>query len=126
MRIFVTKAFRRFHTKELIKEAALCEAIARAERGLVDADLGTGLIKQRVARKGQGRSSGYRTLIAYRTATRSVFIFGFAKNSQANISAADERDLADYGAPLLSLDDDGIEAMITADELKEIACHDED
>ena len=44
----------------------LCDAIARAERGLVDADLGGGLIKQRVARRGGGRSGGYRTVIAYR------------------------------------------------------------
>lgn len=47
-------------------DSALIEAILRAERGLVDADLGGGVIKQRVASTGQGRSGGYRTLILFR------------------------------------------------------------
>lgn len=52
MRVFVTKAFRRFQRKERIDDETLCEAISRAELGLIDADLGSGLIKQRVARVG--------------------------------------------------------------------------
>jgi hypothetical protein len=64
----------------------LREAIARAERGLIDADLGGGLIKQRVARQGQGRSGGYRVIVAYRIKGRAVFLFGFAKNEKENIS----------------------------------------
>lgn len=59
--------------------------MARAERGLVDADLGGGVIKQRVARPGQGRSGGFRVLIAYRARTRSVFLFGFAKSARGNV-----------------------------------------
>ncbi|MGO8779401.1 MAG: type II toxin-antitoxin system RelE/ParE family toxin [Rhodomicrobium sp.] len=70
----MTKAFRRFQRKERIDDETLCEAISRAELGLIDADLGSGLIKQRVARVGQGRSGGHRTIIAYRTAARSVFL----------------------------------------------------
>jgi hypothetical protein len=68
-----------------ISDATLREAIARAERGLVDADLGGGVIKQRVARPGQGRSGGFRVLIAYRAKTRSVFLFGFAKSARGNV-----------------------------------------
>jgi hypothetical protein len=59
--------------------------VVRAERGLVDADLGGGVVKQRVARAGQGRSGGFRVLIAYRARTRSVFLFGFAKSALGNI-----------------------------------------
>jgi hypothetical protein len=58
---------------------------------LVDADLGGGVIKQRVARPGQGRSGGFRVLIAYRALTRSVFLFGFAKSARASV---DEDELA--------------------------------
>ena len=118
----MAKAFRLFQRKERIDDDALCEAIARAEHGLIDAALGAGLIKQRVARKGQGRSGGFRTIIAYRAAERSVFVYGFAKSARVNVSKADERDLADYGAMLLSLDDDGIETIMAGDELKEIDC----
>jgi len=66
--------------REGIADSSLLEAIERAEQGLMDADLGGGLIKQRVARKGQGRSGGYRTILAYRARDRAFFILGFAKS----------------------------------------------
>ena len=56
MRTFKTKWLTRFARREGIADKSLREAIERAERGLIDADLGGGLIKQRVARQGQGRS----------------------------------------------------------------------
>lgn len=52
MRIFKTRWFARFARQERLLDDSLLEAIKRAERGLVDADLGGGLIKQRVARQG--------------------------------------------------------------------------
>ncbi len=64
MRIFKTKWMARYARRERIADHSLREAIERAGRGTVDADLGGGIIKQRVARSGQGRSGGYRTLIA--------------------------------------------------------------
>jgi hypothetical protein len=56
LRVFIIKSFRRFQRKERIGDAALAEAIERAERGLIDANLGSHLIKQRIGRLGQGRS----------------------------------------------------------------------
>ena len=87
MRVFKAKLFSKFATRERITDASLVEAIDRAVRGLIDADLGGGIIKQRVARPGQGRSGGYRTLIAYRSGEFAVFLFGFAKSDRANIDA---------------------------------------
>src|SRR5208282_4645229 len=111
MRVYKTKSFRRFQRREGIDDMTLCAAIGRAERGLIDADLGHGLIKERVARPGEGRRGGYRTVVAYRAGERAVFLFGFAKSDQADLSMADVRDLQDYGALLLALDTRGIEAM---------------
>jgi hypothetical protein len=85
VRVFKTKDFARFARKSGIDDAALCEAIVRVERGLIDADLGGGVIKQRVPRKGQGRSGGYRTIIAYRDGECAYFMYGFAKNERENI-----------------------------------------
>src|ERR1700690_4084850 len=87
MRVFKTKWFARFARNEGIADKSLREAIERAEQGLIDADLGGGLIKQRVARRGQGRSGGYRVILAYQAKDRAVFLFGFAKNERENISA---------------------------------------
>jgi hypothetical protein len=80
------KGLAKFARREQIADGRLWEAIERAERGVIDADLGGGLIKQRVARLGRGRSGGYRMMIAYRTKDRAVFLLGFAKNERQNVS----------------------------------------
>jgi hypothetical protein len=85
VRIFKAKTFARFARRERIADVSLSEAIAQAERGLADADLGGGLIKLRLARPGQGKRGGYRMLIAFRSKLRAVFLFGFAKNELDNI-----------------------------------------
>jgi hypothetical protein len=86
MQILKTRWFARFARREGLSERSLHEAIKRAEQDLVDADLGGGLIKQRVARQGQGRSGGYRTIIAFRMGHRAVFIFGLAKNDRESFT----------------------------------------
>ena len=85
MRVFKTKWFARFARRERISDRSLCLAVQRAESGLLDADLGGGVIKQRVARPGQGRSGGYRVLIAYRHDVKAVFLYGFAKSERKNV-----------------------------------------
>lgn len=87
VKIFKTRQFAKFARSERITDKSLIEAVERAEQGLVAADLGSGIIKQRVARQGQGRSGGYRTLIAFRSGDFAVFMFGFAKNERENIKA---------------------------------------
>jgi hypothetical protein len=86
LRVFKTKWFAQFARRQRIADSSLCEAVRRAQRGLVDADLGGGVIKQRVARPGQGRSGGYRVLVAYRREARAVFLYGFAKSERDNVS----------------------------------------
>jgi hypothetical protein len=90
VRVFKNAWFRKFARKEKISDTALREAVARAEAGLIAADLGGGLVKQRVARPGGGKSGGYRTLIFFRAKTRAVFVFGFAKNDRANLDAHED------------------------------------
>ena len=85
MRIFLTRGVVRFARRQRIADTSIGEAIERAERGTIDADLGGGLIKQRVARPGQGRSGGYRMIVAYRAAGRGVFLYAFAKSERDNI-----------------------------------------
>jgi hypothetical protein len=112
--IFKTRSFARFARKERIADDALREAIARAERGTLDADLGGGVIKQRVARPGEGRSGGFRVLIAFRAADRSVFIFGFAKSDQDNIGPGELRSLRKAAAEMLSWNDQQVAAMVAS------------
>lgn len=76
----------------------------RAERGLIDADLGGGVIKQRVARPGQGRSGGHRALIAYRPKARAVFVFGFVKSARDNVDEDEPATLRDIAKGWLEAD----------------------
>src|SRR6267154_6538086 len=103
MRVYKIKGFARFQRRERIADKALVEAIQAAERGLVDADLGGGLIKQRIARPGQGKSGGFRTLTAYRRSERAVFLFGFAKNERDNIDDDELETLRERGQVFLAL-----------------------
>ena len=86
LRIFLNKPFQRFVRKEGITYDAICEAIKRADRGLIDADLGGGVIKQRIPRPNEGRSGGYRWIVIYRVGEVALFIHGFAKNEKDNIT----------------------------------------
>jgi hypothetical protein len=82
----MSRWFQRFAQKEGIAYAVLRQAVARADNGQIDADLGGGVIKQRIARPGQGKSKGYRTIILFKHGTTAFFVYGFAKSRQANIS----------------------------------------
>ena len=121
MRIFKAKAAAKFVRRERIADASLREAIQRAERGLIDADLGGGLIKQRVARAGHGRSGGYRMMIAYRTGDRAVFLLGFAKNERDNVSEAEMAALRKLALVWLHASAGGIAVAMEEGVLQEVA-----
>ena len=120
MAIYQLTTFARFARGEKIPDDKLTEAISRAARGLVDADLGGGLIKQRVARKGQGRSGGYRMMIAFRGADFSVFLFGFAKRDESNVDDRQLTVLRRFAASWLSADATLITAAVERGELIEV------
>lgn len=120
MQVFKTRWLARFARHERITDQSLLEAVARAERGLVDADLGGGLIKQRVARKGQGRSGGYRMMIAYRKNDRAVFLYAFAKNVRGNIDQNELTELRELGSNWLNSTPQTIEEGIQEDLIEEV------
>ncbi len=126
MRIFKNSWFARFARKERIGDEALCEAVARADRGLVDADLGGGLIKQWVARLGAGRSGGYRTLVFFRAGDLAAFAFGFAKKDRGNIDADDEERLKKAAKVTLDLTEDDMDRLVVVGTLIEVRCDDEE
>ena len=122
MQTFKTKAFARFADREGLSDAALSEAIRRAEKGLVDADLGGGVIKQRVARKGR-RSGGFRTIVLFRRGELAFFVYGFAKSNRGNLrpnELATYRLLADE---YLALDRAGLAAAKSVGAIIEVKCN---
>ena len=120
MRIFKNAWFCRFARREKIKDAVLKEAIARAERGIIDAELGGGVIKQRIARPGQGRSGGYRSIILFRKGELAFFVYGFAKSDRENLDPDEVADFKKLAKGYLALSEKQIEAMIKDQELTEV------
>jgi hypothetical protein len=110
----------RFVRRQRISDESLIEAIERARRGMIDADLGGGIIKQRVARKGQGKSGGYRMLVCYKAGNRAVFLYGFAKNERDDIDPAELVTLREIGAAWLAARIDKIDQALASGTLEEV------
>jgi hypothetical protein len=121
--VFKTKGFARYARRAGLDDAALCEAISRADRGIIDADLGQGVIKQRVARPGQGKSSGFRVIVFYRLGNRVVFVEGFAKNKKANIGGDELKQLRKLAILFLGYTPAAVKKLIKIGEWIEVACN---
>lgn len=91
-------------------------------QGLVDADLGGGLVKKRIGRPGQEKSGGYRTLVATNWGNRWVFVFGFPKSERSNIDRDEAEALKKLAAHLLSLTTQALDKAQRAGELIEVDC----
>ena len=121
MRICANRWFARCADKQDIGDDDLREAVSRAERGLIDADLGGGVIKQRIARKGQGKSGGFRSVILFRQGERAFFVYAFAKSDRDNI---DQSELSTYktaAAVYLNYTDDELALFLKQGTLMEIS-----
>jgi hypothetical protein len=125
-RVFKTRWFQRFARSEKIRDAVLLDAVARAEKGQLDADLGGGVIKQRIARPGQGKSGGYRTIILFKQGQRAVFVYGFAKSERENIDADEEKQFKEAARHVLRLTEKQIAELIKEGDFVEIDGHEQE
>jgi hypothetical protein len=119
VRIFKSKWFQRFARKEGIADAAL-RAAARAERGQIDADLGGDVIKQRIARPGQGKSKGYRAVVLFRRGASVFFVYGFAKSQRANIDDAEKEQFNDAAKHVLALTEKQVAELLKRGDFTEV------
>jgi hypothetical protein len=126
LRIFVTRWFARFARREGIAAADLREAVRRAESGLLDADLGGGVIKQRIARPHAGKSGGFRSIVLFRTGERAFFVYGFAKNARATIRPDELLGFKRLAAEMLSYDDAALAKAVAGGALEEVRSDEQD
>jgi hypothetical protein len=122
-RTFKTRHFHRWMRKTDLTDLALCNAIAEMSAGLIDADLGGGIVKKRVAMGGRGKSSGARTLVATNRGSRWFFVFGFEKNERANIANDELEALQILAKDLLARISEQLDQAVIDGALLEI-CHD--
>ena len=126
MRIFKNAWFSRFARKQGIPDLILRDAVRRADEGQIDADYGGGVIKQRVARPGRGKSMGYRVLLLFRQGERAFFVYGFSKADRANIGGDEEEQFKKMAGPVLALTDAQIERLIATGQFEEVGGDDDE
>jgi hypothetical protein len=122
MAVYKTRWFDRWARKQGLTTPSLCAAVRDMRAGLYDADLGGGLLKKRIARPGEGKRGGFRTLVATNKGTRWVFVYGFPKNERSNIDQDEEAALKALAAHLLALTAQAVGQAQRAGELLEVHC----
>ena len=125
MRIFKTRYFGRWFRKTGLSDMALCQAVDEMGQGLIDAELGAGLAKKRLALPGRGKRGGARTLVATNKADRWFFLFGFEKNARTNINAEELQGLRVIAKQLLGMTSGQLDEAVRDGSLQEI-CHEQE
>lgn len=120
MRIFKNKWFARFAKKEGISDEKLIRAVKDAEAGKIDANYGGGVLKQRIARSGAGKSGGYRSIILYLKESRAFFVYGFSKKDQDNISDDEEAYFKKLAKLTLTMGNEDIAALLEEGTYEEL------
>lgn len=122
MQVYATRDFSKFAAGEGIDDQALCAAVARAESGLIDANLAGPIIKQRVARPGRGASRGYRTILVYQPEQLALFVHGFAKSSKASLSQAERNEYSEFGRTVVDMDPAFFDAATAKQKWRRVDC----
>ena len=123
-RVFKTRHFSRWMRKTELTDSALLNAVEEMVKGLIDADLGGGVVKKRIGLAGRGKRGGARTLVATNKGNRGFFVFGFEKNERANIADDELEALRDIAEQLLARTGRQLDEAVEAGALQEI-CHDQ-
>ena len=126
LRVFKNKWFSRFTRQNGIEDEVLCEAVARAEAGLIDADLGGGVIKQRIARRSQGKSGGFRLIVLFRSGAKAFFVYGFPKSARGNIRADELKGFKELADQMLGYDDAALGKALKSGAIVEVQCDEQD
>ncbi|WP_416757176.1 type II toxin-antitoxin system RelE/ParE family toxin [Roseateles sp. So40a] len=126
MGVYATGWFWRWMRQHRLLERDLCRAVSEMARGLIDADLGGGLVKKRIPKIGQGKRGGFRTIVAKPKSVGWFFIYGFAKSERENISAAKEADCRDAADCFHLLSREERARRVDVGLLFEVNCHAQD
>jgi hypothetical protein len=118
-RILKTRSFNRWALRADLSDTALLMAVQEIEQGLIDGDLGGGVLKKRVGVPGRGKSGGARVVLATNRGDRWFFVFGFLKSQRANISPRELEALRELARDLLDLNEKQIDAQTKSGALEE-------
>lgn len=116
LRVFGNKAFMRFARKFGASDQDLWDAMQEEP----DADLGGGVFKFRLAREGEGKSAGARSVVAMKKGKRIVMMFGFEKKNLSNIDDKELKAFKKLAKVYLGGTEQQMDSLVKAGELAEI------
>lgn len=126
MRVFKTRWFARFARQQKITDGALCDAVIRAGKGSIDADLGGGVIKQKIARPKEGKSGGFRSIVLFRSGEKAFFVYGFPKSARANVRADEVKGFKALADEMLGYDDAALSKALKGGAIFEVEYDEQD
>ncbi len=108
------------------KNPYLCEAIANADRGLIGADLGVGVIKQRIARPNGGKSGRFRSIVLFRSGDKAFFVYRFPKSTRDNIRKDELKGFKELASVMLGYDRVALAKALKSGAIVEVKCNEQD
>ena len=120
MKAYKHHEFEKWAKKHKISDRLLVRSLDEMKYGLIDADLGSGLYKKRIAVSNRGKSDGVRVVLAYKVENKAFFIYGFAKNQRDNITILELKQMKMYAKLLLSFDDEQLKKLLQCSEFIEV------
>lgn len=120
MRVFKTKLFSRRAKEMGIEDSVLFHAAKEIEQGSFEANLGGNIYKKRIALGSRGKSSGARTIVAFKIKDKAIFLYGFPKNERGNITQKEEIALKGLAEFFLGRNDNEIDNAVKTGDLIEV------
>jgi len=121
--VYLSKAFTRLARREGLTDVHICQAVAEMNTGLIDANLGAGLFKKRIAMPGQGKRGSWRALLGFQAGKKAFFLYLFPKNSRDDIEGNEMKALKRLTRYYLTLKPGEIKTALQCGELNEVNCN---
>lgn len=126
MNVYLSKAFTRLARREELTDVHICQAVAEMNAGLIDANLGAGLFKKRIAMPGQGKRGSWRALLGFQAGKKAFLLYLFPKNSRGNIEDDEMKALKRLTRYYLALKPSEIKTALQCGELNEVNCNEKE
>ena len=126
MNVYLSKAFTRMARRGGLTDIHICQAVAEMNIGLIDANLGAGLFKKRIAMPGQGKRGSWRALLGFQAGKKAFFLYLFPKNSRDNIEDDEMKALKRLTRYYLTLKPSEIKTALQCGELNEVNCNEKE
>lgn len=103
MERYKLKDFAKWAKKEGISDEALGVVVYEMSRGLLGDRLGAHIYKKRLKVEGRGKRGGARAIVLFKDKDVTLFLYGYLKNEQADISQNEERQLRLFAHDFMKL-----------------------